>query len=175
MFKKVKSLLVAGLLVAGMSGSVFAANPADTNENWTEIRSEIEAITGGDIAQKVDGVDHYYVEDEDGVTKHNFETSIVQEIESRKKDGLVIAHEEINDDRGYQMKYLIYNDNNYDNSADELLMVVLVDWADDVVTENGWDIGITPETGDTIALGGLVVAGVAVGALALNNKKKNKK
>ena len=164
MFKKVKSLLVAGLLVMGMSGSVFAANEStcvlpsdgehDHNTNVHTIDYD-EAINDDEVTRLKDQINKtskYYIAEE--ATGADDEVRIIEVYFDGNCDG---DHDDVD--------------------FDKLIEIINIEVNDNVgaAVEKGWEDILTPETGDAIALGGLAVAGVAVGALALNNKKKNRK
>ena len=163
MLKRVRGLVVAGLLVVGMSGNVFADNTGSTcvlpsngehkHETKEHIISYDEAINDDEVTRLKDQINktsEYY---------------IAEETTGAEDDVRVIE---------------VYFDGNHDgdhtDEFDKLIETIKIDVNDEVgaAVEKGWTDILIPETGDAIALGGLAVAGVAAGALALNNKKKNK-
>lgn len=167
MFNRVKSLIVSGVLVLGMAMPAFADGE---NPNWTADKCLI-----GDQVGVHDNKVHTIV-DADIVTKEDFYDKVFTPITETKKDGLIIKT--ISEDGNKNGVYQIWSDKDYDDNIDEskdvLLETINIDFGDDVVTDKKWNPGITPGTGDTLALGGLAVAAVAAGGLTIVNKKRNK-
>lgn len=164
MFKRVKTLLASGVLVLGMAMPAFA----DGN-NW-----DIECFLSN-VGSHAEGRVHY-IEDENVVKETDFDKEVFKKIDEKQKDGLVI--EKLDSDKdGYDKKYVIYADKDYDNVKDSpevIVETIYIDFGDDVSGQKGWIDEITPGTGDALALGGLAVAAVAAGGLTIVNKKRNK-
>ena len=181
MFKKVKSLLIASLLVVSMSGNVFAAEPGDGAEAGATTKASDCIISGGagnhnsethihtitkngdrQTQAKINAMIAKLKEDVNAINanvKEKYGTENYMKIE--EEEGKWISVSKIDSNRNYSLiekiQYEVYTDN-------------------DQKTLKGWvESTISPETGDTIALGGLAVASAAVIALVVNNKKKNKK
>ena len=166
MFKKIRGLVVAGLLVVGMSGNIFA-------DNYT-IGSTSGCILNGSAGVHNDENHTHIIKKEDRQTQ----TKIDEMIDS--------IYEQVNGVNSvYEGYFTVVNSPEdeyievYRNFDGQQILVERIDYVvytEEDQLEKGWlDLEITPETGDAIALGGLAIAGVAAGALALNNKKKNKK
>ena len=171
MFKKVKSLLVAGLLVMGMSGSVFAAN-----ESTCVVPATGTHGTGENA--------HVHTIEYEEAINNDEVTNLKDEINKNSKYYIAEEGSEVINDKGNTVRTIdVYFDANCDGDrndgelGDRLIETIKIEVNGNVgaAVEKGWEDILTPETGDAIALGGLAVAGVAVGALALNNKKKNRK
>ena len=197
MFKKVRSLLVAGLLVMGMSGSVFAdgveASQVAIPETHTSLEQSVNYTKGlirGRMNEKLIGAgaeytqatnttpDHYIFGREDMMTDASWEV-FMDEIEAAKLDGIII--EEVAGDTDEVKEYKVYYDTNFNGTRDEkegqyiendVLATIEVNFID--TTEKGI-FDIAPGTGDAaLAVGGIAVAAVAIGALVYVNKKEDK-
>lgn len=155
MFKRVKSLLVAGLLVLGSTGFVFAD----------------DVCLFGSVGAH-EGVNHY-IEEADMIDKEQFE-AVIAEVEEKENDGYIV--DEI--DKGeYEAAYAIYGDKDYDNEIDEDEVVVenvYINFANGVMEEKGWLPELAPGTGDTLVAGGVVVVALAAGGLLVVNRKNKK-
>ena len=183
MFKKVKSLLLASLLVVSMSGNVFAAEGEGGEEAGATTEASTCIIKGNAGIHKEE--DHLHT-----ITKDDRQTqakinAMIADLKSKVAEKNTAAggeylttKEEITEEgKGWIAVYQLF-DNDNDGDKDEILVekIEYVVYTAEDQKDKGWvNLEITPETGDAIALGGLAIAGVAVVALALNNKKKNKK
>ena len=180
MFKKVKSLLLASLLVVSMSGNAFAAEPGEGEGSGGTTATNTCIIKGNAGTHKEE--DHLHI-----ITKDDRQTQAkIDAMIKKLKDDVAANNANVKDKYGTE-NYMQINEepgkwisvSKKDSQGNYSLIEKIqyeVYTTDDQKEDKGWvDLEITPETGDAIALGGLVIAGVAVVALALNNKKKNKK
>lgn len=157
MFKKVKSLLVAGALVLGMAVPVHAAETC---------------LFGNVGVHREDG--NHYIEKADMIIKDDFH-GVMAELRERENDGYIV--EKLDDADGYDEAWAIYADADYNNVKDngeELIGIVYVNFADSVVSEKGWAPDLTPGTGDPVVIGGALFSVAAVGGLFVVNKKRRK-
>lgn len=157
MFKKVRSLLVAGALVLGMTLPVHAA------EN---------CLFGNVGVHGEDG--NHYIEKADMIVKDDFH-GVITELKEREHDGYIV--EKLADAGEYDEAWAIYGDANYNNNKDEgeqLIGNVYINFADGVVSEKGWVPDLTPGTGDPLVIGGALFSLAAAGGLFVVNRKRRK-
>ena len=172
MFKKIRGLMVAGLLVIGMSGSVFAANESEC------------VINGAGAHGEGENAHVHTIEYKDGVTSTEIER-LLEEINgdtgnNKYYKAITVTAEK--DDKGNDKLIVnVYLDANLDGEitegqyGDKLVEQLVMTANNNVGVDKGWFEEIAPETGDAIALGGLVVVAIAsVGLVIVNRKKRNK-
>lgn len=188
MFKRVKSLVLAGALVLGMAVPVFAEGEGTSTKKTTlEVVTEnyfnsMKAlgsyITDNGISVRTITRDDYVSEKEwqDFITGINTEKQI--EVEGVKVDTnnrLVITTYDKGVDNPPYKQYEVYFDTNSDNKindGDTLIEIINIEINNEAVQGKGiFDI-ISPETGDMIAYGGLAIAAIAGAGLYISNKKR---
>ena len=161
MFKKVKSLLVAGLLVMGMAVPVFANEEGKTSQSI--VTDNFASMMEGAGAQLVNGI--YVIEKNDMVDEDNW-NGLMADVNGNVYDGLRIT--------GENGVYIAYFDEDFDDAEDSTDIKIADIQIDFSKTEEKGIFDITPGTGDAaIAVGGIAVAAVAIGVLIYVNKKED--
>ena len=172
MFKKVKSLLIAGLLVLGSVVPVFADNVltgVDYEATKTSINNRLESTLTTAGAEKTE---------EGGIPVYTFDTyslssmlTLMNTINDNDNDGIIMLHGE----DGYN----IYYDSDFDGDVNletpdvELLAIIRVD---EFIFENQKGlITLAPGTGDALAVGAVVGVVALGGVLVVVNKKRKEK
>lgn len=169
MFKRVKSLVLAGALVLGMAIPAFAADESIPDETTLEKVTRIylekmKAVGTIDENTKIRTItEDDYVSDADW---QKFMDGINKE---EKNNRLVIEYDE--NLKVYKVYFDVAPYNKVDASD---ILIDTIDIAinnDDVAGKGILDV-ISPETGDMIAYGGLAVAAIAGAGLYISNKKR---
>jgi len=157
MFKRVKSLLIGGVLVLGMSASAFADGTPEWKLDYGTVDGVVRTIEASEM-----------------ITKAKWD-AFVGEV-NKMQNGFVIVSEKEEEKAGV---FNVYSDADYDNDKteikeDELIETINIEYL--VIGEDGLQKGviesIMPETGDAIAIGGAVMGIASIGALAFVNKKR---
>lgn len=165
MFKRVKSLVLAGALVLGMAVPAFAETPLEkVTTNYLNNMSGVGSYDAGAKTRTITKED--YISDEE------WETFIkgINEEEGASNRLVITAY------GAGRTEYKVYFDANYDNvlnESDELLIETInIEINNDDVNGKGIIDIISPETGDMIAYGGLTIAAIAGAGLYISNKKR---
>ena len=173
MFKRVKSLVLAGALVLGMAVPAFAA---DTNATFAYVEGKyLEAMK---VGSRPDDSDIRTITKDDYISEKDWQDFIKginkeNEIDAKKNNRLVMTSYE---DGLALSQYKVYFDadsnNKIDESVDKLIETINIEINNEAASEKGiFDI-ISPETGDMIAYGGLAIAAIAGAGLYISNKKR---
>ena len=174
MIKNVKSLIVAGLLVVGMSGNVFA----------DKVPAECFVNVGSHDAAKHEHV----ITEADLVKAEDFEAFLAKLSAESDKHGYILKKETLKDGR---IKVEVFIDWNLDGKIEnytqvgsgklieeeKVLETIYFKAGDEKINNKGLlpEIpDIVPGTGDGLMLGGLAIALVA-GAIVVFVNKKDKK
>ena len=156
MFKNVKGLIVAGLLVIGSTGFAFAD----------------EGCLFGNVG--VHGEDGVHRKEEADLIEAEGFNATMQTVKDKENDGYILEETTVD---GYEKAYKIIADVNYNNLIDAgeaVVETIAINFADGVVEEKGWLPELAPGTGDTLVAGGAVVAALAAGGLLVVNRKNKK-
>ena len=172
MFKRVKSLVLAGALVLGMAVPAFAEG-----ESKTALQIVTEKYTGAmNIGSASDGI--RTIEENVLINKKNWDDNFVGKINTKPNDGLHIVIPDSRDDNG-PYTYIVYFDANFDGTLSNeektdanKIETINITFTNRRNEDKGiFDI-ISPETGDMIAYGGLGLAVIAGAGLYISNKKR---
>ena len=187
MFKRVKSLVLAGALVLGMAVPAFAADTAATLKAVKD--NYLKSMTG--VGSRPDGSDIRTITKDDYVSAAEWQ-KFINGINNEKKikikvmEGGVEVEKEVDTNNrlvitAYDEKttqYKVYFDADSDNAIDDpgddiLIETINIEINNDAAQGKGLigDI-ISPETGDMIAYGGLAIAAIAGAGLYISNKKR---
>ena len=185
MFKRVKSLVLAGALVLGMAVPAFAADDTTlgkVTKNYSDSMKGL-GVVDTDAKTRIITSDDYVSDEEwqkfiNGI--NNEKTIIIketvdgQEVEKEvaTNNRLVITAYE-KDRTEYQVYFDANSNNEINESVDTLIETIIITTNNDAVQGKGLigDI-ISPETGDMIAYGGLAIAAIAGAGLYISNKKR---
>ena len=179
MFKRVKSLVLAGTLVLGMAAPAFAEDTTTLGKVKTNYFTSMTGV--GSCKDAPDGTSIRTITKDDYVSAAEWQkfinginTEKQIEVEGVKMDTnnrLVITayNENITE-------YKVYFDANSDNQIDKddtLIETINIEINNNAAQGKGLigDI-ISPETGDMIAYGGLGLAVIAGAGLYISNKKR---
>lgn len=164
MFKKLKSLVLTGIMVMAMAAPAFADSKDFSPSLENKVKSNLHAtLIKAGASQK----GHEYKFDRDDKIQGSTWEAFIKNINDVNEDGLLVA-----DNNKF------YFDSNFngvlDQCKDKLIATVVIDkYLED--SEKGVDLpGIQPGTGDnSIAVGGAVVAIIAIGGAAYLIFKKD--
>ena len=172
MFKRVKSLVLAGALVLGMAVPAFAA---DTNATFAYVEGKyLDAMK---VGSRPDDSDIRTITRDEYVSEEDWKSFIQginneNEKDATKNNRLVMTSYE---DGLALSQYKVYFDANSDNiidKDDKLIETINIEINNEVASEKGIFGVISPETGDMIAYGGLAIAAIAGVGLYISNKKR---
>ena len=172
MFKRVKSLVLAGALVLGMAVPAFAEGEGTPEEPKTALEMVTEnykkEMTIGNVSDKTRTILESHL-----IRQENWE-KFVQNINGNNNDGLhIIAPNEVKGNGPHEYKvYFNASFNDADLKNDELIETINITFTDRKNEDKGIFEIISPETGDIIAYGGLGLAVIAGAGLYISNKKR---
>lgn len=175
MFKRVKSLVLAGALVLGMAVPAFAAKTTleTVKDNY------LGKMVAGSCENDIDGTSIRTITRDDYVSEEDlkaFIKGINEEKDATTNNRLVITKYEDGINKPPYKQYKVYFDADSDNEIDEpgdtLIETINIEINNEAAGGKGvFDI-ISPETGDMIAYGGLAIAAIAGAGLYISNKKR---
>ena len=186
--KRIKSVLVAGLLILGITGSVSAeeTKDADYYKRFSDYIIE-QYMTQMDSQgfKKFDG-DVRLIDEEFLVTKTDW-IKFIENINNTKEDGLHIVVDFEYED-GKKAYCEVYTDPDLDGTITDVdkngginhdpFEVLVVTYSDEEVEKKGWDNllenlpTLPTNTGQTLAVGGIVIGAAAAVGLLVNNRKR---
>ena len=179
MFKRVKSLVLAGALVLGMAVPAFAAEYGELTPRqqatYDEILKNYKAkITAG---TRDDNTGIRFIGKLDYVSNDDMD-KFVNSINNNNNNGLRVFNEPCTEgDHNDCNVYKVVFDSDFDGDPDEdandvLIEVLHVEINNEKIGDKGVFDDITLETGDMIAYGGLAIAVIAGAGLYISNKKR---
>ena len=177
MFKRVKSLVLAGVLVLGMAVPAFA----EGETTFDKVKNNyLNSMTG--VGSRPDGSDIRTITKDDYVSAAEWQKFIngINDEKQIEIDGekvntnnrlVITAYDE--DITQYKVYFDADSDNQIDEPGDTLIETINIEINNDAAQGKGLigDI-ISPETGDIIAYGGLGLAVIAGAGLYISNKKR---